>query len=97
MYIGIGDGGSGEIADASRGRTRSASTRWSARFSASFPTRREHVATSTLSENGRYRIPNDNPFVVEAWRAEGDLGVRPPQSAPAELGRRSRRLRGDST
>ena len=23
----------------------------------------EHVATSTLSENGRYRIPNDNPFV----------------------------------
>ena len=24
----------------------------------------EHVAMSTLSENGRYRIPNDNPFVA---------------------------------
>ncbi|HUP39769.1 MAG TPA: PQQ-dependent sugar dehydrogenase, partial [Vicinamibacterales bacterium] len=23
----------------------------------------EHVSTSTVSENGRYRIPNDNPFV----------------------------------
>lgn len=24
----------------------------------------QHVATSTVSENGRYRIPNDNPFVA---------------------------------
>jgi hypothetical protein len=27
------------------------------------PDLNEHVATSTVSENGRYRIPNDNPFV----------------------------------
>jgi len=27
------------------------------------PDLEEHVATSTVSENGRYRIPNDNPFV----------------------------------
>ncbi len=65
MYIGMGDGGSGEIADAGIGRIRSASTRWSERFSASFPDTCEHVATSTLSENGRYRIPNDNPFVAK--------------------------------
>ena len=28
------------------------------------PDLREHTATSTVSENGRYRIPNDNPFVL---------------------------------
>src|SRR5438093_10990639 len=27
------------------------------------PDLNEHAATSTVSENGRYRIPNDNPFV----------------------------------
>src|SRR5262249_22662491 len=27
------------------------------------PDLNEHVATSAVSENGRYRIPNDNPFV----------------------------------
>ena len=27
------------------------------------PDLNEHTATSTVSENGRYRIPNDNPFV----------------------------------
>ena len=31
----------------------------------------EHAKTSTVSENGRYRIPNDNPFVsVEGARKE---------------------------
>ena len=30
------------------------------------PDLNEHVATSTVSENGRYRIPNDNPFVRDA-------------------------------
>ena len=35
------------------------------------PDLREHTATSTVSENGRYRIPNDNPFVdVEGARKE---------------------------
>src|SRR5207249_8054663 len=28
------------------------------------PDLNEHVATSTVSENGRYRIPNDNPFIA---------------------------------
>ena len=55
------------------------------------PDLREHAATSTVSENGRYRIPNDNPFVDARGRAQGDLGLRPAQSASADLGRRLRR------
>jgi glucose/arabinose dehydrogenase len=44
------------------------------------PDLREHRGTSTVSENGRYRIPNDNPFVSiagarkEIWAA----GLRNP-------------------
>ena len=44
------------------------------------PDLRAHTATSTVSENGRYRIPNDNPFVAvdgarkEIWAA----GLRNP-------------------
>ena len=33
------------------------------------PDLREHTATSTVSENGRYRIPNDNPFRHSPARA----------------------------
>ncbi len=53
------------------------------------PDLREHAATSTVSENGRYRIPNDNPFIDTRRRTQGDLGIRPAQSASADLGRRS--------
>ena len=40
----------------------------------------EHTATSTVSENGRYRIPNDNPFsTVEGARKEiWAYGIRNP-------------------
>ena len=35
------------------------------------PDLREHTTTTTVSENGRYRIPNDNPFVsIEGARKE---------------------------
>jgi glucose/arabinose dehydrogenase len=35
------------------------------------PDLRAHAATSTVRENGRYRIPNDNPFVsVDGARKE---------------------------
>jgi glucose/arabinose dehydrogenase len=35
------------------------------------PDLRAHAATSTVCENGRYRIPNDNPFVsVDGARKE---------------------------
>jgi hypothetical protein len=44
------------------------------------PDLREHTATSTVSENGRYRIPNDNPFAsVEGARKEiWAVGLRNP-------------------
>ncbi len=92
-----------------RGRDRarshpheSAAARYGAseRSSASFPdpgagpTRR---ARSTLSENGRYRIPNDNPFASTPGREEGNLGVRPSQPASIELGCRSVRTRAAIT
>ena len=40
----------------------------------------EHASTSTVSENGRYRIPSDNPFVaIEGARKEiWALGLRNP-------------------
>ena len=83
-------------ADAPRcGRTRSGSIRWSARSCASSRISRCTPTTSTVSENGRYRIPRDNPFASTGRRAQGDLGVRLPQSAPADLGRRSGQ-RGDA-
>ena len=51
-----------------RGPTRatihSASIRWSARSCASCLSLGDHQSTSTVSDNGRYRIPNDNPFVA---------------------------------
>ena len=54
------------VASGHRATIRSGSTRWSARFSASSPISSEHTSTSIVSENGRYRIPNDNPFVAIA-------------------------------
>ena len=54
----------------------------------------EHHSTSVVSENGRYRIPNDNPFVStpgarkEIWA----YGFRNPHRLT--LGDRSGRIRG---
>ena len=45
--------------------------------------------TSIVSENGRYRIPNDNPFVKTQGRPARNLGVRPSQSSSPDLGDRS--------
>jgi glucose/arabinose dehydrogenase len=44
------------------------------------PDLRQHTATSTVSQNGRYRIPRDNPFVgVEGARPEiWAVGLRNP-------------------
>ena len=65
MYIGQGDSGSGEA----RGEMRQNPQRLDAlvgKILRIIPDLNEHVATSTVSENGRYRIPNDNPFVNTA-------------------------------
>ena len=88
MYLGAGDSGSGEQRDSRRLNPQRLDT-LVGKILRIVPDLREHTKTSTVSENGRYRIPNDNPFCDGRRRAQGDLGVRPPQSASADLGRRS--------
>lgn len=61
MYIGIGDSGSGEQRDSRRMNPQRLDT-LVGKVLRIVPDLREHTAASTVSENGRYRIPNDNPF-----------------------------------
>ena len=61
MYIGVGDGGAGELRTIARPNPQRLDT-LVGKILRIIPDTTEHVATSTLSENGRYRIPNDNPF-----------------------------------
>jgi hypothetical protein len=62
LYIGSGDGGSGESRTAIRPNPQRLDT-LVGKILRIVPDLDEHVATSAPSENGRYRIPNDNPFV----------------------------------
>ena len=65
MYIGAGDGGAGESRTLIRPNPQRLDT-LVGKILRIIPDTGEHLATSTLSENGRYRIPNDNPFVAKA-------------------------------
>ena len=80
LYIGSGDGGSGE---SSRPDTRGNPQRLDTlvgKILRIVPDLADTRSTSTVSDNGRYRIPNDNPFVSiagarkEIWA----LGFRNP-------------------
>ncbi len=62
MYVGVGDSGTGEQKDIRR-LTPQRLDNLSGKILRIIPDLREHTATSTVSENGRYRIPTDNPFV----------------------------------
>ena len=70
LYIGCGDGGSGE----SRTSIRTNPQRLDnlvGKVLRIVPDLKEHESTSAVSDNGRYRIPNDNPFVaIEGARKE---------------------------
>jgi glucose/arabinose dehydrogenase len=79
MYIGSGDSGTGEQRDIRR-MTPQRLDNLNGKILRIVPDLREHSATSTVSENGRYRIPNDNPFThTEGARKEiWALGVRNP-------------------
>ena len=79
MYIGVGDTGSGEQKDMRRLNPQRLDT-LQGKILRIVPDLREHSATSTVSENGRYRIPNDNPFgSVEGARKEiWAVGLRNP-------------------
>ena len=69
-------------------RIRSGSTRWSARFCGSSPISSAHDVERRQRERP---VPDSERQSVrlDAGRAEGDLGVRIPQSASAALGDRS--------
>lgn len=64
MYIGSGDGGSGETRTIARPNPQRLDT-LVGKILRIIPDPAEHVNASTLSENGRYRIPNDNPFAAK--------------------------------
>lgn len=79
MYLGVGDAGSGEQRD-SRRLTPQRLDALLGKILRIVPDLDEHTATSRVSENGRYRIPNDNPFAD--WNgARGEIwayGLRNP-------------------
>jgi mono/diheme cytochrome c family protein/glucose/arabinose dehydrogenase len=65
MYVGVGDAGTGEQRDMRRLNPQRLDN-FNGKILRIIPDLREHAKTSTVSENGRYRIPNDNPFVSVA-------------------------------
>lgn len=70
MYLGAGDSGSGEQRDSRRLNPQRLDT-YVGKILRIVPDLREHASTSTVSANGRYRIPNDNPFAtVDGARKE---------------------------
>ena len=70
MYLGSGDSGSGEQKDSRRLNPQRLDT-LVGKILRIVPDLREHVDTSAVSDNGRYRVPNDNPFTtIEGARRE---------------------------
>jgi hypothetical protein len=61
LYIACGDGGSGEQKTAMRLNPQRLDT-MVGKVLRIIPDLAEHKSTSTVSDNGRYRIPRDNPF-----------------------------------
>ena len=79
MYVGSGDSGTGEQRDMRRLNPQRLDN-LNGKILRIVPDLREHAATSTVSENGRYRVPHDNPFVaVDGARKEiWAVGLRNP-------------------
>jgi mono/diheme cytochrome c family protein len=79
MYVGVGDAGSGEQRDIRRLNPQRLDT-LVGKILRIVPDLREHTGTSTVSENGRYRVPNDNPFasIAGARKEIWSAGLRNP-------------------
>ena len=79
MYVGSGDAGTGEQRDI-RHLTPQRLDTLNGKILRIVPDLRAHTTTSTVSENGRYRVPNDNPFAgVDGARKEiWAVGLRNP-------------------
>jgi|KBSMisStandDraft_5_1062788.scaffolds.fasta_scaffold28405_2 Glucose / Sorbosone dehydrogenase len=71
LYIGSGDGGSGESRTAIRSNPQRLDT-LVGKILRIIPDLGAHTTSSTVSENGRYRVPNDNPF-VSTTGARGEI------------------------
>jgi hypothetical protein len=65
LYVSCGDGGSGEQRTDIRHHPQRLDT-LVGKILRIVPDLAEHTNTSTVSDNGRYRIPRDNPFVATA-------------------------------
>ena len=63
LYGEVGDGASGESRIVAIRNNPQRLDNLVGKIIRIIPDLNEHAATSTVSENGRYRIPNDNPFV----------------------------------
>ena len=63
MYVSCGDGASGEAPDPKTRLNPQRLDTLVGKIWRIIPDPAEHAGSSTLSDNGRYRIPNDNPFV----------------------------------
>jgi hypothetical protein len=63
LYMDVGDGASGESKDPFLRLNPQRLDTIVGKIVRIIPDLKEHTTTSTVSENGRYRIPNDNPFV----------------------------------
>ncbi len=71
MYIGSCDGGSGEQTRLEMRHSPQRLDQVVGKILRIIPDLSLHTSSSTVSENGRYRVPNDNPFVaVEGARKE---------------------------
>jgi mono/diheme cytochrome c family protein len=79
MYVGVGDAGSGEQRDIRRLNPQRLDT-LVGKILRIVPDLRAHTATSTVGENGRYRVPNDNPFASTAGARKEiwSVGLRNP-------------------
>lgn len=82
MYIACGDGGSGESKNPEMRSNPQRLDTLVGKILRIIPDLSEKKATSVVSENGRYRIPNDNPFVAKMKAgARGEVwayGIRNP-------------------
>ena len=80
LYIGVGDGGSGEAAQPDVRLNPQRLDTLVGKILRIIPSLDDHQAISSISDHGRYRIPNDNPFVsLEGARKEiWALGFRNP-------------------
>lgn len=71
MYLGVGDAGSGDRGEGIFRLTPQRLDAMAGKILRIIPDLNTHTDSSTISTNGRYRIPNDNPFTsVEGARGE---------------------------